>query len=347
MPLSRPAAAAVFVFSLFCGAAQAEVPPLDAATRGQLIDALRQQLNDYYVFPEVAANMDAALRARQHDGGYDGITDAKTFANVLTADLRKFGHDKHLRVNASDTALARKLRPSPEQQEEMRKQMAARGYGVAKVDTLAGNVGYLNLQGFFPIQDAALAIAEAMTRLADSDALILDMRANGGGDPAGVAFLSSYLFDQRTHLNDLYWREGDRTEEFWTDTGVPGKRYGQRKPVYVLTGPRTFSGAEEFSYNLQQLKRATLVGETTGGGANPGRMRELNAHFAAFIPNGRAINPISKRNWEGVGVTPEISVPVSQALEMAHRLALERLAAASADPQQAAALRAKAGVATP
>ena len=297
MPLSRPAAAALLAFTMCCGTARAEMPVLDVATRGQLIDTLRQQLNDYYVFPEVAASIDAALRAKQREGGYDGITDATIFANVLTADLRTFGHDKHLRVHASDTALPRSAAPSREQQDEIRRQMAARGYGVAKVETLAGNVGYLDLQGFFRIKDAAPAIAEAMTRLADSDALILDMRANGGGDPAGVAFLSSYLFDQRTHLNDLYWREGKRTEQFWTDTGVPGKHYGQHKPVYVLTGPRTFSGAEEFSYNLQQLKRATLVGETTGGGANPGRMRALGPHFAAFIPNGRAINPITKSNW--------------------------------------------------
>ena len=333
MPPSRPAAAALLAFALFCGTAQAQLPVLDAATRAQLIDNLRQQLNDYYVFPEVAARIDAALRAKQRDGGYDGITDATIFANVLTADLRTFGHDKHLRVNARDTPLSRSAAPSPEQQGEMRRQMAARGYGVARVETLAGNVGYLDLQGFFPIKDAAPAIIEAMTRLADSDALILDMRANGGGDPAGVAFLSSYLFDQRTHLNDLYWREGKRTEQFWTDTGVPGKRYGQHKPVYVLTGPRTFSGAEEFSYNLQQLKRATLVGETSGGGANPGRMRELGPHFAAFIPNGRAINPISKSNWEGSGVTPDIGVPASEALERAHQLALERLAAARTDPR--------------
>lgn len=184
----------------------------------------------------------------------------------------------------------------------MRRQMAARGYGVAKVEILGDNVGYLDMQGFFPVEGAAPAITAAMTRLADCDALILDMRANGGGDPAGVAFLSSYVFEQRTHLNDLYWREGNRTQRFWTDTGVPGKCYGQHKPVYVLAGPHTFSGAEEFSDNLQQLKRATLVGETTGGGANPGRMRELGPHFAAFIPNGRAINPVSKSNWEGSGV---------------------------------------------
>jgi C-terminal processing protease CtpA/Prc len=154
------------------------------------------------------------------------------------------------------------------------------------------------------------------------------MRANGGGDPAGVAFLTSYLFDKRTHLNDLYWREGDRTEEFWTREDVPGKKFGQQKAVYVLTSPRTFSGAEEFSYNLQQLGRATLVGETTGGGANPGRSRQLTPTMHVFVPNGKAINPITKTNWEHTGVVPDVKVPASDALATAQKMALEKLSAA-------------------
>lgn len=343
-------AAALFIGGAFAGAAHAQAPQLDATARVQIVDALTRQLDDYYIYPDVAANIGKSLHAKQQHGDYDSITDAKVFANVLTADLRAMAHDKHLRVNTGDTPAPSMpagagASPSAEQQAGMRKQMEARGYGIAKVETLAGNVGYLDMRGFDYIQFAAPAITAAMTQLAGSDALIIDMRHNGGGDPAGVAFLSSYLFDARTHLNDLFWREGGRTQEFWTDTGVPGKRYGQHKAVYVLTGPRTFSGGEEFSYDLQQLKRATLIGETTGGGANPGRMRLLTPYFAAFIPSGRAINPVTKTSWEGTGVVPDISVPADDALTAAHKLALEKLAAASADPQQANQLRAlKAGL---
>ena len=325
----------------------AEAFAIDATIRHSVIDVLLKQLNGYYVFPEVAARIGTTLRAKQKRGGYDSITDAQVFANVLTADLREAAHDKHLRVYASETPRSIASSPAPEQREEMLKQMVARGYGIAKIKILAGNVGYLDVHGFDRVSEAAPAITAAMMQLADCDALIVDVRNNGGGDPAGVAFLSSYLFDQRTHLNDLYWRDGDRTVEFWTDISVPGRHYGQQKAVYVLTGPRTFSAGEEFSYNLQQLKRATLVGEVTGGGANPGRMRELSPYFSAFIPNGRAINPITKTSWEGVGVTPDINVPTSQTLVMAHKLALEELATASADPGHAARLRAKSSELTP
>jgi retinol-binding protein 3 len=341
------AAASLLAICFLQVASHAEALPIDASVRQRVIDVLLKQLNDYYVFPEVAGRIGTTLRAKQKRGGYDGITDAEVFANVLTADLRETGHDKHLRVNVSETPRSVASSPAPEQREEMLKQMVARGYGIAKIEILAGNVGYLDVHGFDRVSEAAPAITAAMMQLADCDALIIDVRNNGGGDPAGVAFLSSYLFDQRTHLNDLYWRDGDRIAEFWTDISVPGKHYGQRKAVYVLTGPRTFSAGEEFSYNLQQLKRATLVGEVTGGGANPGQMRELSPYFAAFIPTGRAINPITKTNWEGVGVTPDIKVPISQTFVTAHKLALEKLAAASTDPGHAAWLRAKSSELTP
>jgi len=341
------AVASLLVICFLQVAAHAEAVFIDTTVRERVIDVLIKQLADYYVFPEVARRIGTTLRAKQKRGGYDSITDAEVFANVLTADLREAGHDEHLSVNTSETPRSSGSSSSPEQQEEMFKQMVARGYGIAKVEILAGNVGYLDIHGFDPVGDAAPVITAAMMKLADCDALIVDVRSNGGGDPAGVAFLSSYLFDQRTHLNDLYWRDGDRIAEFWTDMNVPGKHYGQQKAVYVLIGPRTFSAGEEFSYNLQQLKRATLVGEVTGGGANPGRMRELSPYFAAFIPNGRAINPITKTSWEGVGVTPDIKVPISQTLVTAHKLALEKLAAASTDLGRGARLRAKSRELTP
>jgi hypothetical protein len=317
--------AILFILGLLATSTHAAPPPMDAAGRADVIAALARQLDDFYVYPETAAAMGKALRAKQTAGGYDSVDDAHVFAQVLTLDLRDVSHDQHLRVMAGD-APRPPGPPTPTEEAAMQQQLAANHYGIFKVETMAGNVGYLDLRGFAPVRFAAPAITAAMTQLADSDALIVDMRWNGGGDPAGVAWLASYLFDTRTHLNDLVWREGGKTVQFWTEATVPGKRYGQKKPVYVLTGPRTFSGGEEFCYDLQQTRRATLVGATTGGGANPGQMRQLSPYFGAFIPNGRAVNPATHTSWEGTGVVPDIKVPVDDALATAHTLARAALA---------------------
>jgi len=197
-------------------------------------------------------------------------------------------------------------------------------HGFAKVERLPGNIGYLEFLNFMDEELGADTVAAAMNFINGTDALIIDMRRNGGGNPAMVALVCSYLFgNEPVHLNDLYWREGNRTEEFWTKKDVAGKRY-LNKDVYVLTSKRTFSGAEEFTYNLKNLKRATIVGETTGGGAHPGGGFRINEHFGMFVPTGRAISPITKTNWEGTGVTPDISVPADQALHVARIMALKK-----------------------
>ena len=164
-----------------------------------------------------------------------------------------------------------------------------------------------------------------MSFLASSDALIVDVRRNGGGSPETVAFLSSYLFgDEPVHLNSLYWRDGDRTEEYWTERSLPGART-PTKPVYVLTSGRTFSAAEEFTYNLQCLGRATIVGQRTGGGAHPGGTVPVESGFAVWVPMGRAVNPITGTNWEGTGVEPDVEVPLEASLPVAHMMAIELL----------------------
>jgi C-terminal processing protease CtpA/Prc len=163
--------------------------------------------------------------------------------------------------------------------------------------------------------------AAAMNFLAGTRAIIFDLRANGGGDPAMVALLSSYLFAEPTHLNDLWERKTGTTQQFWTLPYVPGRRM-DGKPVYVLTSHRTFSGAEEFAYNLKNLKRATIVGEVTGGGAHPVSPHRIDDHFVIGVPFARAVNPISKTNWEGTGVEPDVKVAAADALDTAVKLAM-------------------------
>jgi len=309
--------------------AQQEQPDLtiDAATRTQVIDGILKRLNDSYVFPEVAKKMEQSIRERVDKKEYDQITSAKQFATKLTDDLQAVSKDKHLRVRYSSEVIPERgprREPSAEEQEQRRRDLTYMNHGFSKVERLPGNIGYLEFLNFMDEELGADTVAAAMNFLKNSDALIIDMRRNGGGNPAMVALVCSYLFGpEPVHLNDLYWREGNRTDEFWTRKEVAGKRY-LNKDVYVLTSNRTFSGAEEFSYNLKNLKRATIVGETTGGGAHPGGGFRISEHFQMFVPTGRAISPITKTNWEGTGVTPDVSVPADQALVVARLMALKK-----------------------
>jgi retinol-binding protein 3 len=331
--------ATALVLSMTQCAALAQ-PTLDTATRRQVVDAAIARMKERYVFPDMARKVDAALQRQWQAKAFDGLDDPKAFAEKLTAELQAVTQDKHIRVRYSAQPLPPRTsdEPSAEELAIDRRQEQLRNYGVERVERLQGNIGYIDLRGFAPTDWAGETLAAAMTLVANTDALIVDLRKNGGGDPATVAFVTSYLFDTRTHLNSLYWREGDRTEQFHTHDWVPGKRFGQKKPVYVLTSNRTFSGAEEFSYNLKNLKRATLIGETTGGGANPGDVVLLTPHFGLFVPTGRAVSPITQTNWEGTGVEPDVKVPADQALDVAQRLALEKVIAAETDAERKAAL---------
>jgi hypothetical protein len=315
--------------------------PVDAATRQQVVDGTLQALADRYVFPDAAQRAITLIRAEAAAGALAVLDDSAAFADRLTALLQQATQDRHLRVRYSARPLPTgdDAVPDAAEREFQRRQAAQANFGVERVERLPGNLGYIDLRGFHELAEAAPSLSAAMNLVAHTDALIVDLRRNGGGDPAAVAFLTSYLLDQRTHLNSLWWREGERTEQFWTQDGVPGPRFGGRKPVYVLIARTTFSGAEEFSYNLKALKRATLVGETTGGGAHPGGVVRVAAHFGVFVPTGRAINPITRTNWEGTGVEPDVPVRAEDALRKAQQLALPPLIAAEADPARREVLR--------
>jgi Peptidase family S41/N-terminal domain of Peptidase_S41 in eukaryotic IRBP len=298
---------------------------IDAATRSRVIDGAIASLNEFYIYPETAKKMEQDLRARQKKGEYDHADDAEAFAMMLTDNLQGVSHDKHLRVNFSPRALP-KDEPThdPKVDAQMREQMARNNCFFEKAERLPSNIGYLKFNGFAEPDVCGPTATAAMNFLGNVDAIIFDLRNNGGGDPAMVALISTYLFDEPTHLNDLYNRKEDSTSQYWTLPYVPGKRL-TGKPVYVLTSKRTFSGAEEFTYNLKNLKRATIIGETTGGGAHPVDGHRIDEHFMIGVPFAKAVNPISKTNWEGTGVEPDVKVPADQALDVAKKLASEQI----------------------
>jgi hypothetical protein len=299
---------------------------IDAAERTRVIDGAIADLNEFYVFPETAKKMEEAVRARQKKGEYDSVADGEAFAMMLTDNLQEVSHDKHLRVNFGPVPTPEQPNDArnPEDDARYRKELERMNCAFEKVEVLPGNVGYLKFNLFAEPDICGPTAVAAMNFLGNVDAIIFDLRDNGGGDPQMIALISTYLFSEPTHLNDLWERKTDTTEQYWTLPYVPGKRL-DGKPVFVLTSKDTFSGAEEFSYNLKNLKRATIVGETTGCGAHPVAGHRIDEHFSIGVPYARAINPISKTNWEGTGVEPDVKVAAADALDTAKKLAAEKL----------------------
>lgn len=328
----------------------APAPPdsaIDGATRRMVVDSLADRMERFYIFPDVGRAAGKAVRQHAARHEYDALTSANAFADSLTAHLQAVTHDRHLRVRwrrepvPADPVGDDDM--TPEEAARMRDEYRLMNYGFERVQRLPGNVGYLDLRGFLsPGVGAGETAVAAMNFLGGCDALIVDLRRNGGGDPAMADLLLSYLYQpwERKHVNDFVMRtrEGFETSQYHTSPWVPGPHLAG-KDVYVLTGPATFSCAEEFAYDVQCLKRGTLVGEVTGGGANPGGMRRLNDHFAVFVPTGRAQNPVTKTNWEGVGVKPERAVAADSALAVAHGMALEKLIEAAKHDDRRQALR--------
>jgi len=302
--------------------------------RTAIVERIAADLEAIYVFPEAASRMVELLKRRLEAGDYDGFTDLQAFTAELTSDLHSISHDRHLGVLALLPGGGMHGGEDPEAMRQKRRERLRRAnYGFERLEILEGNVGYLDLRQFADASTAGATAVAAMNFLAGADALIVDLRRNGGGSPSMIQLLSSYLFEAPVHLNSFYVRREDRSDQFWTQAHVEGPRLAQT-PLYLLTSGYTFSAAEEFAYNLRHLERATIVGETTGGGAHPSDMvnyPELGVHLS--VPFGRAINPITGTNWEGTGVEPHVKVEAAEALDVAHRLALERIAS-GAEPER-------------
>ncbi|MFD9242104.1 S41 family peptidase [Streptomyces sp. NPDC059556] len=289
-----------------------------------VIDETARLVSERYVFPEIAEQVADLLRRRLAEGAYD-VDGAEELAGLVTADLQSVNGDRHLRLKHHADPV------SPEQGaatlEAMRRDFDTSLGGAPLVRLHDGGIAVVELAPMlFPLDWAAEPLAAALTLTSRAQALIVDLRANRGGDPDTVAFVCSYLLDRRTHLNSMHWRKGDRREQSWSLPHVPGARFGGSKPLYVLTSDSTFSAAEELAYDLQQLGRAVVVGERTRGGAHPCKGWTVHPHLEVTVPMGRAVNPVSGTNWEGTGVQPDVLCPAADALDQARALAATRLA---------------------
>jgi C-terminal processing protease CtpA/Prc len=317
---------------------------LGADKKSDVVESIGKLLVDKYIFLETAKEMQDLIETKLKEGKYDGIESVDDFARVLTKDLRSVSKDKHIRV-VHNPDLVQRIKMSESKSEEERKkererdiaEERQRNFGFQKMELLEGNIGYLDLRYFSGVRPSGETAVAAMNFLSNATAIIIDLRKNGGGNPSMIQLLSSYFLDDYTHLNSFENRGEDSLQQFWTLPYVPGRNMYETD-LYVLTSRRTFSGAEEFTYNMKNLKRATIIGETTGGGAHPGGMRIAKHDFLVWVPTGRAVNPITKTNWEGTGIDPHISVPQEDALKKAHTMALEKLMEKTEDKEKKTAL---------
>jgi hypothetical protein len=298
----------------------------------EIVTRALELLRANYVFPEQAEQAATAIEARLAAGEYDHL-DEITLTERLTTHLQEVTGDKHLRVVLGGGPGPRRERieepEEPRDHEARRLAMRQRGrmdnFGIHKVERLDGNVGYLDVRRVAVPANAGPAIGAAMELVAGTYALIIDLRQNHGGAPEGVVFWCSYLLDERpTHLNDIFHADTGETRQFWALPYVPGTRYTD-KPVYVLTSGHTFSGGEDFAYTLQALGRATVVGETTGGGAHPTRGFPISAAVHIGIPFARSVNPVTGTNWQGTGVVPDVPADAGQAYDVAYAKALRHV----------------------
>jgi hypothetical protein len=308
----------ITLLSLESAGAHSDGVPLDKEERARVIGGAAKLLDKYYLYPAVARRVSAKLMELQRQGEYKGIADGEIFAIRLGDDLVALSGDKHIGVD-----FFAKSMPGPQAARDPWR-LADSNCGFEKADHFAPNIGYLKLTFFAEPGYCTRTAIAAMSFLADSDALIIDLRDNHGGAPRMVALIASYLFNRPTHLDDIDYPATHATEHLWTIPHLQGKKIIS-KPIYVLTSSSTFSAAEEFAYDLKSLKRVTVVGETTGGGAHVVAPHRIDAHFFIRVPFARFVNPITKTDWEGTGVVPDVKVPAAEALTVAQKLAAREI----------------------
>jgi hypothetical protein len=297
--------------------------------KGMIVDTVCSLLEGNYIEFETGKKVSAQLRGNYSQGKYKGISSAQEFAARLDADLIEWSGDKHLGM-VYDPEWVRQMReqgPGDEYlTEDMIDEERMGNFGFKRLEILDGNIGYVDLRIFFHPKYAGETAVAAMNYLSNCRAMIIDLRSNGGGWGYMVALMCSYFLDNEeiVHLNSIYSRPDDRYYQSWSLPYVPGKILSDI-PLYILTSTSTFSAAEEFCYNLKILQRCTIIGERTRGGAHPISSKVLDDNLILIVPEYASVHPVTKGNWEGVGVEPDIEIPADEAFNVAYSNILKQL----------------------
>ncbi len=287
----------------------------------RLVKSLNQKLNEIYIFPDKSQEISAYLNKQLKNGAYRKIKDRSILANKLYEDIQSVHHDGHLGVSY-DPNFARDLlkprSPGPRISDTTAIHEArVSNFGFTNSSILDGNIGYIKFSQFNGfVEESMPVLTSAFRFVSNTKAIIIDLRENGGGSPWMVARIASFFVQDKTRLNDIYERENNKTVPFYAEP-EKANNFKLSQPLYVLTSRQTFSAAEDFAYAMQVNKRALIVGDTTGGGAHPTTSVPIGQGYVANIPYARSINHITKTDWEGTGVRPDIAISSEHALKEA------------------------------
>ena len=303
------------------GMCQERHAPQTAAGKEALIDTIATLVENRFVLADRARAFADSLRSRYASGLYDDLSTPAAFAEAVTADLREITSDSHFLmrvVEASD--VGERAQSALHHPVRLFRLSRREHLGFARLEWMEGNIGYLDLRRFYPISESKQMVDGAIRFLSGADAVIIDLRENGGGAGESLPYLTRYFLPYGTQLTGYYSRESDFLTEFWTPREAGGPLLSD-VPLFLLTSERTFSAAEMFAYDMKVRGRATLVGSATGGGAHSVDLFQLDDGFEIYISTARAINPVTNGNWEGVGVIPDVVVSADVALDTALALA--------------------------
>lgn len=291
--------------------AQDAGPKLNQKQIGVLVDSVSKALNRWYIFPDKAALVEKTLKANYKKGVYNNANTSQELTMFLNTDIQATHKDKHLAVRYNPQMEKHLMTSTPDSIIKMEEEMMlqddrARNFDFIKVEKLPGNIGYIRWDGFAgnlpevtPIMDGAFRF------VANTKALIIDMRYNGGGSPETVLAMENYFFDKKIPMTHIIDFKKDTLKQY-TD---PNKTtFKLKMPVYILTSKWTFSGAEDFTYGMKHSKRAIVVGDTSGGGAHPTDGFLVGQGFIANVPVARSYSEYTKTDWEGTGVYPDIAI---------------------------------------
>lgn len=291
---------------------------------GGLINSMLDMFDQYYVFPDVAARMIAFVSGKLESGQYGGIDTYQLAASQIAHDLVEISGDGHIAAypSSGSTPLTAEGDCLTDKQKA---EAARRNYGFQEVKRLAGNIGYLKLNYFEHPSIAGPTAEAAMQFLANTNAVIIDLRDNCGGEEGMVQLLLSYFFEKQTHLLSFYDNKNELIEQSWTYAYVPGIKMAATDLTVLISG-RTGSGAEAFAYDLQCRKRGILIGETTKGIAHMVKILDLpDFGVRIHVPYARPASPVTNSCWEKIGVKPDIETPDRDAMVVAYRAAVKRL----------------------